>query len=49
MRKTKEPSLATLKGWMSLSGSKTPDGCWVEPDGTCEHGKKSWMLILGIV
>jgi len=24
------------------------DGCMVEPDGTCEHGCDSWMLVLGI-
>jgi hypothetical protein len=25
------------------------DGYWVEPDGTCEHGKPSWLLVLGFV
>jgi len=25
------------------------DGCIVEPDGTCEHGYKSILLILGII
>jgi hypothetical protein len=25
------------------------DGCIVEPDGTCEHGCKSWLLVLGYI
>lgn len=25
------------------------EGCRVEPDGTCSHGHKSWMLILGLI
>ncbi len=25
------------------------DGCPVEPDGTCEHGKKSWPLVMGLI
>jgi len=43
----KAPSVATLKKWMSASGCKATDGCWVEPDGTCEHGAESWLLALG--
>ena len=27
----------------------TPDGCIVEPDGSCEHGLKSWLLIYGLI
>lgn len=22
-------------------------GCWVEPDGACEHGAESWLRALG--
>ena len=45
----KRPSLKTLEKWMSDGGCFTPCGCWVEPDGTCEHGQKSWLLILGLI
>lgn len=44
-----QPSLEQLEEWMSESGCETPDGCWVEPDGTCEHGQRSWLLILGMI
>ena len=26
-----------------------PEGCIVETDGTCEHGRPSWMLLLGLI
>jgi len=26
-----------------------PHGCWVEPDGWCEHGRPSWLLVLGFI
>ncbi|MEW8046615.1 MAG: hypothetical protein AB2805_09005 [Candidatus Thiodiazotropha sp.] len=25
------------------------DGCIVEPDGHCPHGKPSWLIKLGII
>lgn len=25
------------------------DGCVVDPDGHCEHGKPSWLLALGLI
>ena len=25
------------------------DGCYVEPDGVCEHGYPSWMLYLYLI
>lgn len=25
------------------------EGCWVEPDGTCEHGFKSVLLEMGLI
>jgi hypothetical protein len=43
------PSLAQLQEWMSDGGYEATDGCWVEPDGTCEHGKQSWLLALGLI
>lgn len=42
-------SLATLERWESDGGCKATDGCWVEPDGTCEHGAESWLLVLGMI
>lgn len=45
----KKPSLRQLEEWMDESGCETPDGCWTEPDGRCEHGQESWLLILGMI
>lgn len=28
---------------------ETVDGCSVEPDGVCPHGKNSPLLVLGII
>ena len=25
------------------------DGCRVEPDGECQHGAKSWLIVLGYI
>lgn len=44
-----KPSIAQLEQWENEGGCETPDECWVEPDGTCEHGQKSWLLILGYI
>ena len=38
-----------LQMWDEEGGCETPDGCWVEPDGICEHGHKSWLLIMGMI
>ena len=43
------PDLETLEEWVSDGGCEATDGCWVEPDGTCEHGKRSWLLVLGLI
>lgn len=29
--------------------AKATDGCRVEPDGECTHGKKSWLLVMGLI
>ena len=44
-----EPSSEQLMEWESDGGCQATDGCWVEPDGVCEHGHESWMLMLGVV
>lgn len=45
------PSIDTLMRWERKGGceAKCEYGCWVEPDGYCEHGKPSWLLVLGFV
>ena len=30
-------------------GCEATDGCFVEPDGSCEHGQPSWLLALGVI
>jgi len=45
----KEPSVKTMEKWLNDGGAKATDGCWVEPDGECPHGTKSWLLVLGLI
>lgn len=42
----KVPCEKTLAKWFHDGGCKTIDGCWVEPDGSCEHGFPSWLKVL---
>jgi len=44
-----EPSVDTIMEWMDESGCEATDGCWVEPDGVCQHGYPSWLLYLGLI
>jgi hypothetical protein len=44
-----EPSIEDLYEWGLDNGCEATDGCWVEPDGVCEHGHPSWMLKLGYI
>jgi hypothetical protein len=43
------PDLETLMEWEAEGGCEATDGCWVEPDGHCEHGHPSWLLALGLI
>jgi hypothetical protein len=43
------PTIEQLEEWEAEGGCETPDGCWVEPDGTCEHGHESWLLKMGFI
>jgi len=43
------PSTGQLFEWMADGGCEATDGCWVEPDGECEHGCQSWLLVLGLI
>ena len=45
-----EPDLETLMRWNDDDGGcEATDGCWVEPDGYCEHGKPSWLIAMGLI
>ena len=46
------PSIEILIAWEMDEGgceAACEYGCWVEPDGTCEHGKDSWLIVLGLI
>jgi hypothetical protein len=44
------PTMEQLLEWQEEGGGcEATDGCWVEPDGRCEHGKPSWLLALGLI
>jgi hypothetical protein len=45
----KQPSIKTMEKWSELGIAKATDGCSVEPDGTCPHNCKSWLLELGYI
>ncbi len=45
----KAPSIETMEKWMADGIARATDGCKVEPDGTCPHGKQSWLLVLGYI
>ena len=45
---TEKPDLEMLEDWIKEDGGcEATDGCWVEPDGVCQHGHPSWLLRLG--
>ena len=44
-----QPTMEELEEWMDEGGCCATDGCWVEPDGHCKHGKPSWLLVLGMI
>lgn len=44
------PSIEQMTKWMyEDAGCEATDGCWVETDGRCEHGKPSWLLAMGLI
>ena len=47
--KTREPEHAVLQEWEQQGGCQATDGCWVEPDGECEHGYPSWFVYLEMI
>ena len=48
-RVTHFPTTKQLENMVFDGTCFTPDGCIVEPDGSCEHGLKSWLLIYGLI
>jgi hypothetical protein len=48
-RTVKAPSEAAMMKWMFDGVAKATDGCRVEPDGHCSHGKPSWLLEMGLI
>lgn len=44
-----EPEMDEIQEWMDESGCEATDGCWVEPDGVCEHGYPSWLLYFNLI
>ena len=44
-----EPSLEVMEKWVSTGVARATDGCRVEPDGICPHGKESWLLVAGLI
>lgn len=44
-----EPDEELLQEWMETGVACATDGCRVEPDGHCPHGKPSWLLELGLI
>ncbi len=48
-RSPRRPTLAQLIRWESQGICEATDGCTVEPDGTCPHGRPSWLLEEGLI
>ena len=48
-RVVKVPGIRSLER-MSFDGiAKAIDGCKVEPDGCCQHGFPSWLMVVGVI
>lgn len=47
---TPSPTETTVQYWHDAEGGcEATDGCWVKPDGVCEHGHPSWLLHWGVI
>ena len=44
-----QPSIEELEDMSNDGECETTDGCYVEPDGICEHGHQSWVVALGLI
>jgi hypothetical protein len=46
----RRPSLEELQRQLEEEGGcEATDGCFVEPDGYCDHQQPSWLLALGLI
>ena len=43
------PEIEVMCDWEMDGGCEATDGCWVETDGICMHGHRSWLLHLGMI
>ena len=43
------PDFDTLMDWLMDGTCEATDGCPIEQDGYCEHGKPSWFIALGLI
>lgn len=43
------PDTDLMEEWAMDSVCEATDGCIVEHDGTCSHGKPSWFLVMGLI
>lgn len=43
------PEFEEFEHWVCDSVCDATDGCEIEPDGTCEHGHDSWLLVAGLI
>jgi len=48
-KRKKPPSVSTMQRWMDGGWARATDGCVVEPDGACPHGKLSWLVVKGMI
>lgn len=48
-KKTRRPTLEELERMEERGVARATDGCQVEPDGHCPHGKPSWLIVLGFI
>jgi hypothetical protein len=50
VNRMRRPSLDELQRQVEEDGGcEATDGCFIEPDGTCDHGQPSWLLALGLI
>lgn len=49
IKEAKQPSIKTMEKWMETGVARATDGCKVEPDGYCPHGKPSWLIAMGLI
>jgi hypothetical protein len=50
VNRMRRPSLEELQRQLEEDGGgEATDGCFVEPDGTCDHSQPSWLLALGLI